>query len=592
MLQPLETRTAGAPRPAAPPAAERTVADALVHHLQELGVEEAFGVSGGAIALLYDAIAESSIALRHFRQESGAAFAAAEAYFASDKPAVVFATTGPGILNALTGVTAARWDGAKVILISGSTNARQRGRWASQETSSYTLPTEALFTQGPIFDYAVRVEQASELAVVARRLALGIGRPGGFVAHVSLPMSVQSSRIEPPAAHRTTSSIPTVCPGDVAYCAELLREGRFAIWVGHGARGAAPQVRQLAERTGAAVLSTPRGKGIFPESHPQHVGVTGLGGHEAVSDYMLKDRPRWTLVLGTRLGEASSFWDDNLLPSEGLIHVDLDPDVPGTAFPDAQTVGVRADVGAFLDSLLAHFPAPAGAREVQKREVQKVVQMPGVAASRHTLRDADEGAVRPQVLMEAIQRQIVDRSDAVVLAECGNAFAWCNHHLRFPAPGRYRVSSLFGSMGHCAAGVVGAALARGGKAVAVLGDGSMLMNSELSTAAQYGAQAVWIILNDAAYGMCVDGLTTLGLSTAELEIPRVDFVGFARAVGADGIAVDAETELASALDQAMAADGPFVVDIRIDAEQASPLLARFQSLIRQGASKSVAGWDH
>ncbi|MCP4662650.1 MAG: thiamine pyrophosphate-binding protein, partial [bacterium] len=108
---------------------ESTLADALIRHVADLGIEQAFGVSGGAIALLFDALAEhETIQVHHCRHETGAAFAATEAYFATGKPTLVFTTTGPGTLNALTGIMAARWDGAKLILVSGATSAPQRGR--------------------------------------------------------------------------------------------------------------------------------------------------------------------------------------------------------------------------------------------------------------------------------------------------------------------------------------------------------------------------------------------------------------------------------------------------------------------------------
>ncbi|MCP4657185.1 MAG: thiamine pyrophosphate-binding protein, partial [bacterium] len=289
------------------PRSEPTIVAAFVDHLAELGVEQSFGVSGGAIALLFDALTDSPIALHHFRHETGAAFAAVEAYFASDKPTLVFATTGPGTLNALNGLMAAKWDGAKVILISGATNAGQRGRWATQETSSYTLPQDVLYTQGALFDFAVRMEQASEFPEVIRRLSLGLSRPGGFVAHVCLPIGVQSARVDLSRRRsRATVAAPTANPSDVESCAELLKGGPFAVWVGFGARKAAPAVRALVERTGAKAFCSPRAKGVVSENHPQFLGVTGLGGHDTVTDYMVQQRPDWVLVLGTRLGEATS----------------------------------------------------------------------------------------------------------------------------------------------------------------------------------------------------------------------------------------------------------------------------------------------
>ncbi len=572
------------PESEAEPRVEATLVAAIVHHLADLGVEQAFGVSGGAIALLFDALVESDeITLHHFRHETGAAFAATEAHFVSGKPTIAFATTGPGTLNALTGMMAARWDGAKVILISGATSSAQRGRWATQETSSYTLPQDSIYTQGQIFDFAVRMESAAELPEVARRLALGLSRPGRFVAHVCLPMGIQSSRVDLPRRRGISArGLPTVTREQAAECARLLQQGPFAVWAGFGATQAAAQVVKLVERTGAKVFCSPRGKGIISEDHPSYLGVTGLGGHDAVTEHMLQDQPRWVLVLGTRLGEATSFWDQDMVPSEGFLHVDLDPNVPGTAYPESKTIGLQSDVGTFLAALLEELP------DGPPKVLPSVVRRSEVPT---TLPVKGRRPVRPQVVMQAIQRHVIQGSDALVLAECGNSFAWANHFLRFPSPGRYRVSTLFGSMGHTAAGVVGAAIARQGKALAIVGDGSMLMSSEISTAVQYQAQAVWIVLNDAGYGMCRDGHGALGLTEEGLDVPCVDFVSLARSMGADGALVRNESEVEPALQAAMAADGPFVVDVRIDDNETSPLFKRFESLINQGNSKNNAGWE-
>ncbi len=564
---------------------ETTVVVGLVDYLAALGVDQAFGVSGGAIALIFDALQESAIELSHFRHETGAAFAATEAHFATGKATAVFATTGPGLLNSLTGMTAARWDGAKVILISGATNSPQRGRWATQETSSYTTPQDLLYAKGPIFDFAVRMEHASELPEVLRRLSLGLARPGGFIAHICMPMSVQSNRVDMAKARpQLAVQAPAASDDAVDRCATRLKADSFAIWAGFGATEAAPLVQELAERTGAMVFCSPRAKGILPEDHPQYLGVTGLGGHEAVTDYMVQAQPKWLLVLGSRLGEPTSFWDSDMVPAGGFIHVDIDPEVPGTSYPEANTLGIQADAGLFLEQLLRRFPS-GNAKPLRTAPVKPDFDDPV------PMRLAGRGPVRPQILMRAIQNCIVDDSDAVVLSECGNSFAWCNHHLRFPSPGRYRVSTLFGSMGHSAAGVVGVALATGRKAVAVTGDGSMLMNSEVSTAAQYQAPAIWVVLNDSGYGMCRDGHSALGLTDQNVDFPTVDFVGFARSQGADGIRVETEDMVELALEEALRADGPFVVDVRIDTHEASPLLQRFESLINQGNSKNVAGWE-
>ncbi|MEM6457396.1 MAG: thiamine pyrophosphate-dependent enzyme [Acidobacteriota bacterium] len=566
---------------------QTNLAGALAERLALFGVRHAFGVIGGAIGVLYDALEDSRITLHHFRHESGAAFAAAEAYFATDHPSVVFVTTGPGTLNALTGIAAARWDGAKVVLLSGTTGAAQRGRWATQESSAYTLPQDALYSRGPIFDFGVRVEHASELTEVLRRLRHGLARPNGFIAHIGLPISLQSARVELPRAPRPTGLVSSAIAEDrAAECAQLLTEdGPFAIWVGFGARSASAQVRELMRRTGAHAFCSPRGKGIISETHPRFVGVSGLGGHESVRDFMLHEQPAWVLVLGSRLGESTSFWDTALCPSSGFIHVDLDPNVPGVAYPTVHTMAVQSEIGHFLDRLLEALPTDDPTRALPTPSTFRHEAEPIPRAGQHLT------PVRPQVLMAALQRGVIDATDALIMSESGNAFAWCNHHLRFQEPGRYRVSTLFGSMGHCASGIVGAALASGRKTVGVVGDGAMLMNAEVSTAVQYDAPVVWVILNDAGFGMSESGQQMFGLSTAQLRYNQVDFVAIARATGADGVRVTHEDQLDDALARAMAAKGPFVVDVIIDPSEASPLISRFESLLRQGSASDIAAWD-
>ncbi|MFB2921272.1 thiamine pyrophosphate-dependent enzyme [Aerosakkonema funiforme] len=549
-----------------------SVAEAVVKMLEGLGVKYAFGVSGGAIAPMWAALENSSIKVIHFRHESGAAFAATEAYFASGDPVAVFTTAGPGITNALTGLFAARWEGAKVIFISPSTSPSLRGRWACQETTSFTMPSD-LFTSGSLFHYAVSVETGTELTEISRRLAQGLAILGGFVAHLSLPTAIQSSGNSAPPSPAAVSPIVSATDRKIiARSAELLSEGRFGIWVGFGARGAAAEIRELAEKTGAAVMCSPRGKGIFPEDHPQFVGVTGFGGHTSVLNYMQKFCPQRLLVLGTRLSELTSFWSPAMVPSHGFVHVDIDPSVPGSAYPEAETFLVASDIGVFVKALTELLPeSPAEALphpEFHNIELE--------------LRNNSQ-AVQPEMLMAAIQQIVVEGSDAVVMAEVGNSLAWANHLLRFNEPNRYRVSTRWGSMGHFATGVVGATLARQGKAVAIVGDGSMLMNCEISTAVKHQIPAVWIVLNDAKYNMCCQGAALQGLNRVDTEIPQADFVQIARAMGTDGICVKQESELEAALEKAIASSRPFVVDVIIDSSKFAPISGRIKSLIDQGS---------
>jgi len=551
-----------------------SVAATIVKMLAEMGVKYAFGVSGGAIAPVWAALQHSDIQVLHFRHEAGAAFAAVEASLASNRPVVVFSTAGPGITNALTGLFAARWEGAKVIFLSGSTSAPQRGRWSFQETSAYTMPLEGIFTSGKLFDFATTCESSDELPEIFRRFTLGLAQQGGFVAHLNIPTTIQTSSLKA-ALPRAVLSYSVAAPSSdtVSRCIRLLSEGRFAIWVGYGARHAASEIRQLAERTGAAVMCSPRGKGIFPENHPQFVGVTGFAGHESVLRYMREQPPLRTLVLGTRLSEWSSFWEPTMVPSRGFIHVDINPDVPGTAYPSAETFAIQSDVGIFMGELLRYFP------ESLTRESTVMLPRP-----KHTLLNPRlDGPVRPEILMDTIQRVILEKSEAVVMTEGGNSLAWGIHLLRFTKPGRYRVSTRFASMGHFTTGVLGAALEHNDKAIAIVGDGAMLMNNEVSTAVRYQIPAVWIVLNDGRYNMCCQGAAMQGLKGMDIEIPQADFVMLARGMRADGIRVEKESDVQAALEEAMASQGPFIVDVVIDPTRIAPTDRRIHSLTVQGA---------
>jgi acetolactate synthase-1/2/3 large subunit len=553
---------------------ELTVGETVVKMLADMGVESAFGVSGGGIGPLWASLNRSNIQVLHFRHESGAAFAACEAHFASDRPVVVFVTTGPGITNALTGLLAARGEGAKVILISAATASGNRGRWACQETSAHTMPISGIFTPGALFNYATIIETGEEIPEVSRRLAQGLSQPGGFIAHLSIPTPVQTKPCTARSQFGFTRGVSIPNEESITESVRLLSQAPFAIWVGFGAREAAAEIRQLAERTGAAVMCSPRAKGIFPENHPQFIGVTGFSGHTSVLTYMQSQRPHRILVLGTRLGEPTSFWNPLMIPSGGFIHVDIDPEVPGVAYPSVPTFAIQSEVKAFLNSLLPYFSnTPGNFPTLPNPELQPPSS-------------PTDGLVRPEVLMDAIQKIIVEDSDALILAEAGNSFAWATNRLRFTQPGRYRISTGVGAMGHAVTGVVGATWGRNGKAVAIVGDGAMLMNSEVSTAVKFNIPAVWIVLNDGRYNMCHQGMNLQGFHGVDTEIPSTNFAQLAQAMGAEGVRVSTESELEAALTKALAATVPFVVDINLDPTQPAPIGGRIRSLIQQGAIKS------
>lgn len=542
----------------------RDLAAETVGVMSALGVRRAFGVSGGGIGRIWRALLDKpDIETLHFRNEAGAAFAAIEASLFDCDPVAVFCTTGPGITNTLTGMVAARSEGAKIILISARTSPGQRGRGAVQETP---MPSSDFFTPGWVFDEVFMLESVAELAQVERRLRHGFNRMGAYVAHVSIPVDLQSASVKEFARmeqdYRVTSPFPD--PAAVDEVVQLMTTKRFAIWVGHGARHASRQIRALVDLTGVPVLSTPRGKGIVPEDNPQFAMVTGLGGHPCGVEHLEQYDPDFTLVLGSRLGEPSSGWDARLIPPGGFVHVDIDAAVPGTAL-NAPVLAVQAEVGAFLDQLLLK------AERIPHQGFSCPSPFPQPLSYREQM-----GLVRPQALFKAVQ-EVVANAGIPILVEPGSSMAWAAHLLKMANPNQLRIVGSFGSMGQMTCGVVGTALSRGGPAVCLTGDGSMLMNNEINTAVEYGIPAVWVVLNNSRYQMCEMGMR-FGPTERHARFRECDFAQVARGMGARAISVKREVNLETALERAVADRAPTLLDVRVDPAEIPPFESRFSTL--------------
>jgi acetolactate synthase-1/2/3 large subunit len=562
------------------PSLSRAIAQAF----HDAGVRHAFGLLGGGIAPFAAGVCNTPIRFFHFRHEAGAGFAAIESYFATGRPALVIVTTGPGLFNVLNAAMAARVDGAKLVVVSGFTSRHQMGRGAVQETSFHSMPAE-LTRPGSIFHDVAIPETEEELTNALGRILRGLAAPGGFVAHLGLPLALQTKVLPSPfprssVARAWSFDAPSPSPAALDACLAALEDETAALWVGHGALGARDAIIRFVEEASLPVITSPRAKGLLPENHPLLVGVSGAGGSPDVQRFFASWSPRHVLVVGTRLGEVTSFLSPVLTPTDSWIHVDLDETAFGAAFPSIPGRGIISDAERFFEALQARAAQTGwlARRGVPSRFAR---------SPRQVLEPRTQGRVRPSYLMQVLQEVVVERTDALVMSESGTAFTWCNAHLRFDEPGRYRTSAAWGSMGHFTTGCVGAALCGARRVVAVVGDGAMLMNNELNTAAQYEADVLWIVLNDAQYGLNKHGMLALGMRPIETQMPVTDFVAFARSQGANGASVASEQDLARALSDAVAHKGPFVLDVAIDGTIPSPVLAeRTRSLKRQATEQS------
>jgi acetolactate synthase-1/2/3 large subunit len=337
----------------------------------------------------------------------------------------------------------------------------------------------------------------------------------------------------------------------------LLASKRVALWVGFGARRHGEAIHALVERTGMPVMCTPRGLGLADRC-ASFIGVTGNGGHEFVAAELARFRPEYVLVLGTRLGEASSGWACSLVPSEAFIQVDHDRRAIGRGYPEVSTLGVEADIGATLAALLeADLPRQSFTRLRAPRVRLARGQRPGV--------------VHPVALMEALQRVVLDGSDVPVLGDAASAMFFAAHHLEFATGDRWVTEQRWGSMGTAGTAVVGVAAARDDAALALCGDGAMHMFDEINTAVHYGIPAIWCVLNDDGLGVVRHGMEANDRLDHDAWYPPTDFAAVAIAKGAQALRVTREQDLDAALRTALEAGGPFLLDIAVDPEVAPPI---------------------
>lgn len=547
------------------------VSERLARWLVDQGVQWVFGVSGGGVAPLWSALARTKgLRVVHTQHEAGAAFCATEASLATGRPVAVFLTTGPGVTNAMTGLVAARREGARVIALSGVTALERRFRGATQESGPNSEFASLYGTQG-WFDLAAVVESPATLPPLLQRIGAGLSGPRGYVAHLGLPTDLQSAR-DPGKAFGQVSDFQPEEVRPARDLVESLTRGPSLVVAGFEARDAIEEVRTTAEALGAPVVVTPRAKGVFPASHPLFAGVIGFAGSHGAEETIQRIAPADVLVLGSDLGEGAAHFSAALSHARRLVLVHPDEDAIGR-FPSTPVTRVVSPVRPFLRGLLGALGPNGSASVPTLPPVPRTDSTAGPTRRRGSSSDR----VSPIDLFDAIQRVVVDGSDAWLMAESGNSFAFAIHRLRLERP-RLRVSVGWGSMGHFTTGVVGAALARDARVVSLVGDGAMLMLQELATAVRHDADATWIVLNDGGYGMCRQGMSLWGLDGVDCELASVDFAAWAKSLGMSAATVRRSDELDAALSHAITGRGPRLVDVRIDPSVPAPIARRVHAL--------------
>lgn len=556
-------------RPATPtieveaaPATPRTCrgADLMVSMLASAGVDVVFGLPGGAISPVHDALLDNSIRVITTKHEAGAMFAAAGYAHTTGKLGVVAVTSGPGALNAMTGLASAWCDSLPVLLLVGDVPRGAQGRGVLQDSSSHGLQIVEMSRH--ISKMAAEITSSSSLPHVLRRAITTAmsGRKGPVV--LTLPIDVMTAMVTEPRIGGSIAVENVIDDATLEEIAELLHHAeRPLILAGSGVRGhgAPARLREVAERFSCPVATTPKAKGVFPETHPQSLGVLGLGGHRSARRY-LDSGVDVVLAIGTSLGDLST---DGFAPAiqapRALIHVDIDARQVGKSYSPTHAV-----VGSAVE-LLGGLARRADYGKPIRRSAPCGVERHAIASSTKSDRIAPQDAI--------IELQHLLPPDTIYTVDSGEHFLYAIQYLETAHPDAFIVMTGLGSMGQSIGAAIGAQLAHPGRSVAAIcGDGCFAMNAfEIATAVQERLPIRVFVFNDERLGMVENGHQSVYGRKPRYPTGQLDICSIARGLGAATIRVDGKNQFDPLI---FAVPGPVVVDVRIDPDVVMPKVDR------------------
>jgi len=546
---------------------ELTGSKALLEALKAEGVKHIFGIPGGAMIPVYDALYDEReihhILMRH---EQGAAHAADGYARALGKQGVCMATSGPGATNLTTGVLNAYMDSSPVVAITGQVSSSMLGTDAFQEADmlSVMLP----ITKHNFIVH--RTEDVPRTVRLAFKIAID-GRPGPV--HIDLPKDVQVGKADfkmpvkinypkaaklEPDAEQVRKAIGLLTRAEQP----LIFAGGGVIW-----SGASAELVALAELLDAPVVTSLLGKGAIPEDHPLALGMLGMHGRMAAN--LAVTECDLLLGVGVRFDDRVTGDLRYFAPKAKIIHVDIDPVEVGKI--------VRVDVPVVGDAKKALAAMVKGLRGQAKRRrpsewLKRVQKYRKDFAPRM---DYDEVPIKPQRVIKELMG-VLDEN-AIITTEVGQCEMWAAHYFNVRRPRHFISSGGLGTMGFGFPASLGVKVARPECDVLdVAGDGSFLMNSqELATAVENKINVVVCILDNRYLGMVKqwqDLFFKKRRSAVDLG-KTPDFAKLAKAYGAWGDRVTRPSELAPKLREALRCGKPAVLDVVIDPdEQCLPMV--------------------
>ncbi len=476
-------------------------AEAIIKVLEQAEVEYMFGIPGGAIDdfsnALYGNDKIKAIVTKH---EAGAAYMADAYARVTGKIGVCFSTAGPGASNLITGLAASYMDYIPVIALTGQVATSLFGKGAFQDSAEEGVNIVNIFRNFTKFSRMV-VNPDRIHYTLHKMTRVACSNPKGPV-HLSLPVNMMKKKISEAIPRPAKIRERLFDREGIKEAAEILAAAEkpviLAGWGVSVSRGA-EELLDFAQLLNIPVATSPKAKGIFPESHPLFLGVSGFAGSPVAKEYILKGGIDVLLAVGTGLNEmTASGWDKKLSFVENLIHIDADSEKIGRNYyastgivGDAKTVlkelnfAVKRKSSVSLDEIFLKG-TPAAHPDIGSIKAKHACEEP----------NADSDLYHPRHLITDIQNSFP--KDTIFFAEIGNTMTWAIRHMVIDRPYSFFTSLGFGGMGYATAAPVGAKLgAEDRPVVGLVGDASFLMHGmEVATAAEYDIPAIWIVFND------------------------------------------------------------------------------------------------
>jgi len=543
-----------------------TGAQSLIKSLENAGVENIFGIPGGAILPAYDPLFDSSIRHILVRHEQGAGHAAQGYAVASGKVGVCMATSGPGATNLVTPIADAYMDSVPMVAVTGQVPAASIGTDAFQEADirGITMPiTKHSFLVTDAADIPRTVAEAFYLA--------STGRPGPVLVDVAKSALQAMTTFDWPTEINLPGYRPVSRPHakQIREATKLILEARRPVlYVGGGVirAGANKELRVLAEMTGMPVVTTLMARGAFPDSHVQHLGMPGM--HGTVAAVAGLQKSDLIISLGARFDDRVTGNLDSFAPGAKVIHADIDPAEIGKN--RAVDVPIVGDCREVIADLIVGLQAEQDAGNTGDFEAW-VKFLADIKARYPLSYDTPAEGLAPQYVLERLGS--IAGPESIYCAGVGQHQMWATHYVGFENPNTWINSGGLGTMGFAVPAAMGAKVGRPDATVwAIDGDGCFQMtNQELATCTLEGIPIKVAIINNESLGMVRQWQTLFyegRYSNTDLHTGparRVpDFVKLADAYGAVGLSCDNAGDVDATIKKAMEIDDvPVVVDFRV-----------------------------